>query len=278
MISTRKGRRPPGTGQTSALIPRPSALLMALAVALVGCDLSVGDLTGRATEEWTRSYPLAPGGEIRIDNTNGRIEVEGVEGSTVEVRAEKIARAATETGARELLPRITIKEDVKPDRVSVETERMNGIMIGAAYEVRYQVRAPKGAVVNVTTTNGGIGLTALAGKVVARTTNGGVNAKELAGGIEARSTNGGVTIDVAALGTEPLSARTTNGGVVLMLPDSAKADVSASCTNGGIVVSPDLTLSVTEQSRRRLEGRLNGGGTPIELHTTNGGVRIKARG
>ena len=226
----------------------------------------------------TRSYPLAPGGEIRIDNTNGRIEVEGVEGSTVEVRAEKIARAATDTGARELLPRITIKEDVKPDRVSVETERMNGIMIGAAYEVRYQVRAPKGAVVNVTTTNGGIGLTALAGKVVARTTNGGVNAKELAGGIEARSTNGGVTIDVAALGTEPLSARTTNGGVVLMLPDSAKADVSASCTNGGIVVSPDLTLSVTEQSRRRLEGRLNGGGTPIELHTTNGGVRIKARG
>ncbi len=115
-----------------------------------------------------------------------------MEGSTVEVRAEKIARAATETGARELLPRITIKEDVQPDRVFIETERMSGIMIGAAFEVRYHVRAPKGAVVNVSTTNGGIGLTALSGKVVARTTNGGVIAKELAGGIEARTTNGGV--------------------------------------------------------------------------------------
>jgi len=36
---------------------------------------------------------------------------------------------------------------------------------------------------------------------------------------------------------------------------------------------------VFDQTRRRLEGRLNGGGsTAIELHTTNGGVRIKPRG
>ena len=267
------------TGQNRrpfALVTLPLALPLVLALA--GCDLSVGNLTERATEEWTRSYPLAAGGEIRIGNTNGRIEVEGVEGSTVEVRAEKIARAATEAGARELLPRITIKEDVQPDRVSIETERMNGIMIGAAFEVRYHIRAPKGAVVNVSTTNGGIGLTALAGKVVARSTNGGVTAKEQAGGIEARTTNGGVSIDFAQLGPEPVSARSTNGGVVIMLPDSAKADVTATCTNGGITVSPELTLAVTEQSRRRLEGRLNGGGTPIELQTTNGGVRIKPRG
>lgn len=256
---------------------RVTFLLVPLVLMLGGCDLSVGNLTERATEEWTRSYPLAAGGEIRIGNTNGRVEIEGVDGSTVEIRAEKIARSATETGARELLPRITIKEDVQPDRVSVETEKMSGIMIGAAFEVRYFVRAPKGAVVNVTTTNGGIGLTRLGGKIRARTTNGGVTAKELTGGIEARSTNGGVSIDFAELGTERVSARTTNGGVVIMLPDSAKADVTASCTNGGIVVSPELTLAVTEQSRRRLEGRLNGGGTPIELQTTNGGVRIKPR-
>jgi hypothetical protein len=262
-----------------ALALRAQLVLAILAsLVLTGCDLSLAHLTARATEEWTRSYPLTAGGEIRIGNTNGRVEVEGVEGTTVDVRAEKIARAATETGARELLPRIAIKEDVQPDRVSLETERMSGIMIGAAFEVRYHVRVPKSAIVNVTTTNGGIELTALGGKVVAHTTNGGVNAKELTGGIEARSTNGGVTIDFAQLGSERVSARATNGGVVIMLPESAKADLTASCTNGGIIVSPELTLAVTEQSRRRLEGRLNGGGTSIELQTTNGGVRIKPRG
>jgi len=259
---------------------RASALLLPLAVASGACDLAAGHhlLAGRATEEWTHTYPLAAGGEVRIGNTNGKVEVEGVDGTGVEIRAEKIARAATDTGARELLPRIIIKEDVRADRVSVETERMGGIQIGIGFEVRYHVRAPKNAVVNVTNTNGQVALKALGGKIVAHTTNGGVNATEITGGIEARSTNGGVTIDLASVGSDRVSARTTNGGVVVMVPESAKADVSASCMNGGISVAPDLKLEVTEQSRRSLEGRLNGGGTPIELHTTNGGVRLKARG
>ena len=128
----------------------PAVLLLPLAVALAGCDVAFhGHLTARASDEWTRTYPLTAGGEVRIVNTNGKIEIEGVDGSTVEVRAERIARAATDAAARELLPRIEIKEDVTPDRVSLETERMSGILIGAAFEVQYHVRAPKNAVINV---------------------------------------------------------------------------------------------------------------------------------
>ena len=129
-----------------ARLSRPLSVLAVIAAA-AGCDMSLGHLTGRATDEWTRSYQLTPGGEIHIGNTNGRIEITGVEGTTVEVKAERIARAATDAGARELLPRIGIKEDVKPDRIAIDTERMSGIMIGASFEVRYTVRAPKTAVV-----------------------------------------------------------------------------------------------------------------------------------
>src|SRR6185295_13048952 len=184
-----------------------------------------------------------------------------VDGSTVEVKAERIARGSTEAAARELLPRIVIKEESSPDRVSLETERMSGIMIGAAFEVRYHVRAPKDAVINVTNTNGQVALTALDGKVRAHTTNGGVNGKDLTGGVDARSTNGGVTIDMASVGPDSISLRTTNGGVTLTLPDRAKATLSASCTNGGINVSALDGLDISDQSRRRVEGRLNGGGT-----------------
>jgi DUF4097 and DUF4098 domain-containing protein YvlB len=246
-------------------------------LALAACDLSLGNLTGRATDEWTHTYPLTPGGEVRIGNTNGKIEVEGVDGATVEVRAERIARGATEAGARQLLPRIVIKEDIAPDRISVATERMSGIMIGASFEVRYHVRAPKNAVVNVTNSNGSIVITALGGKVVAHTTNGAVSGKELAGGVDARSTNGAVNIDVASVGSDRISLSTTNGGVTLTLPDAAKADISASVTNGGINVSGLDKLELSEQSRRHVEGKLNGGGTPIELQTTNGGIRVRLR-
>jgi hypothetical protein len=261
----------------SCVSRRIGVLLLPLAFVLAGCDLSLGHLTARATDEWTRSYPLEGGGEIRIINTNGKIEIEGTDGSTVEVRAEKIARGATETAARELLPRITIKEDIKPDRVWLETERMSGIMLGAAFEVRYHIRAPKRAVVNVTNTNGQVALTALDGKVKAQTTNGGVNGRNLSGGVDARSTNGGVTIDMASVGPDSISLRTTNGGVTLLLPDGAKANLTASCTNGGINVSALDNLEISEQSRRRLEGRLNGGGISIEMRTTNGGIRVRPR-
>jgi Toastrack DUF4097 len=254
-----------------------SALLLPAAFVLAGCDLSLGHLTARATDEWARSYPLEAGGEVRIVNTNGKIDIEGTDGSTVEVRAEKIARGATDAAARELLPRISIKEDIKPNRVWLETERMSGIMIGAAFEVRYHVRAPKGAVVNVTNTNGQVALSALDGKVRALTTNGGVSGRGLSGGVDARSTNGGVTIDMASVGPDNISLRTTNGGVTLTLPDSAKANLSASCTNGGINVSALDNLEISEQSRRRLEARLNGGGASIEVRTTNGGIRVRPR-
>jgi DUF4097 and DUF4098 domain-containing protein YvlB len=254
-------------------------LVLPLAVALTGCDVSLGNLTGRATDEWTHSYPLTAGGEVHIGNTNGRIDVEGVDGSTVEVRAERIARAATDAGAKELLPRIAIKEDIQPDRVSIETDRlggMGGIMIGVSYEVRYHVKAPKNAVINVTNTNGLVNVSGLTGKVRAHTTNGGVRGKDLTGEVDARTTNGGVNLEFAAIGKEPITLRTTNGGVSVYLPENAKADLTATWTNGGVSYS-DVKLDVTEKSRRRLEAKMNGGGTPIELHTTNGGIRIRNR-
>ena len=254
----------------------PLALLIAAACA--ACDVSVGQLTARATDEWTHHYSLSPGGEIRIVNTNGRVEVEGTSASGVEVRAERIARAATETGARELLPRIVIREDVQPGRVTLETERMAGFMIGAAVEVRYHVRAPKQVVVNVANTNGAVTLTDLGGKAIVRTTNGAISAKNITGALEARSTNGGVNAEFASLGADAISMQTTNGALTIIVPDDAKANLSASWTNGGINIAPGLKLEVSEQSRRKFEGRLNGGGTAIQLRTTNGGIRIRERG
>jgi len=260
-----------------AVSRRAAVFVLPLAFALAGCDMSLHNLQARATDEWTHTYPLTAGGEVRIVNTNGRIDVEGVDGSTVEIKAERIAKGATESAARELLPRIGIKEDVKPDKVTVETERMSGIMIGASFEVRYHVRAPKNAVINLSNTNGQIVVDAVSGKVIAHTTNGGVKGTNLTGGVDGETTNGSVSIDMASIGSERVSLETTNGSVTLMVPDKAKATVTATVTNGGINVGSVDNFDVTEKSRRRLEGKLNGGGTAIELHTTNGSIRLRSR-
>ena len=156
-----------------------------LALVISACDVRLGNLAGRATDEWTHTYPLAAGGQVRIGNTNGKVDIEGIDGNTVEIRAERVARGVTDTAAQELLPRIEIKEDISPDRVSVETARMSGIMFGASFEVRYHVRAPKSAVIDASNTNGLVTVTDFSGKVRAHTTNGGVTGKGLSGGVDA---------------------------------------------------------------------------------------------
>jgi Putative adhesin len=245
-------------------------------IALSACVGMVGDMAGRATEDWTKTYQLSPGGELHIGNTNGRVQIEGVDGNTVEIHAEKIAKAVSDDAAKELLPRIKIDEEVKPDRISIETGKLGGIMLGASIEVRYTVKAPKNAVIDVSNTNGLVTVRSLTGKVRAHTTNGGVRGDDVTGPVEASATNGGVNFDFASVGTGPIELSTTNGGVTVQLPDDAKADVVATCTNGGINVSDGVKIDVTEQSRRRVEGKMNGGGARIELKTTNGGVRIRS--
>src|SRR6266853_3942103 len=83
--------------------------------ALAGCGFPVGPFQARATDTWTRTYQLSKTGEVSISNANGRVDVEGVDGSTVEVQAERIANAATEQMARDLLPKIPINDRSTPD-------------------------------------------------------------------------------------------------------------------------------------------------------------------
>ena len=246
--------------------------LAVVALGLSGCG-PLGPLGAKASDTWTHTYPLNKTGEVTIVNTNGRIEVEGVDGSTLEVQAERIASGATEQLARDLLPRIPIEEHATPDFVSIETRRLSGFLIGASYEVRYTVKIPRTATIRATTVNGAVTVAAMNGRVLVQTTNGGVRATQIAGGLEARTVNGGIRVQFASRNGDPVELRTVNGGVRVALPDTAKATVSAAWVNGGIAVS-GLDFEVREQSKRRFEGRLNGGGAAMDLKTVNGGIAL----
>jgi hypothetical protein len=63
----------------------------------------------------------------------------------------------------------------------------------------------------------------------------------------------------------------------LTLPQSAKANVSATCVNGSIDASGLPLDLMGDQSKRRVRGRMNGGGTPIELNTVNGKIEVSSR-
>jgi hypothetical protein len=193
-------------------------------------------------------------------------------------RQDRCRAVGRKHGAKEALERIEIREEVSPSSVSIATKLPRGggwFDMGGA-QVKYSVRVPAGAEVKFTTVNGGVNLTGLSGRVTAETTNGGVVGRDISGTIDASTTNGGVDVELARLGEGGAKLECTNGGIRLRLPADAKASISASVTNGGIDTS-GLSLETTQSSRRRLEGRLNGGGAPIHIEGTNGGIRIGAR-
>jgi hypothetical protein len=257
----------------------PTSWLRAAALAAglfaAGCHAGGVNPAGQASDQWVRSYELPPDGEIQVSATNGAIEIEGYDGPTVEVRAELVAHAASDDAARELVSRIVIKEEVLPNRVSIRTEGISGILIGVSYEVKYQVRAPHSVVARLRVTNGVVKAKAFAGQLIATSTNGGIVGEELSGKVEARTTNGNVQIALHAISPGGVSLRTTNGRVDLSLPPAAKADLSATCRNGAVTVEGLEIEAFGEQSRRAVNGRLNGGGPPVDVETTNGAIRIR---
>jgi DUF4097 and DUF4098 domain-containing protein YvlB len=252
------------------------ALIAVAAAGLAACDVVVSSVnaSGKAQDEWSRAYSIAPNGRLEVVNTDGLIEVLATDGQQVQVRAERIARGNTNEAAAELLKQVQIRETVDANQVRLETVLPSSVGFGRRGEVRYYLKVPAGVSVRLQNTNGQVRVDGIRGEVRAETTNGGVRGRALSGTIDASSTNGGVDLDVSALAAGGITARTTNGGVQVTVPENVKAQLTASCRNGGVSVS-GLTVE-GESSRTRVEGRINGGGPRIALQTTNGGIRVRA--
>jgi hypothetical protein len=62
----------------------------------------------------------------------------------------------------------------------------------------------------------------------------------------------------------------------VVVPANIAADVDAGTTNGSI--KTDLPISTTRVDRNSLRGSINGGGTPLRMRTTNGGIAIRTLG
>ncbi len=254
--------------------------VLAAAVASAGCDIVTADLRAEETAQWHKSYTLDPKGHVEIHNVNGKIVVEPSTGNAVEVEATKKAHGGSSDAAKAALDRVSITDDASAGSIRIDTKvaRTSGIsFMSGGVSVEYRVKVPAGANVKFSTVNGGVDVTGLDGSVVAETTNGGITARNVSGRLEASTTNGGLEIDLARMPEGGVKLDCVNGGIKVHLPRDAKATISARITNGGISAD-DLTIDSTgERTRRRLEGRLNGGGPRLEAEGVSGGIQLIGR-
>jgi hypothetical protein len=262
--------------------------VLAVGLATSACDIQAGNgdfkidiASGKATDTWSRTYKLAEKGRFELINVNGKITVEPTDGAEVVVEGRRTAKSRSDEAAKELLAKLEIREEVGESTVRVESRppRFNGGFNG--HEIEWTVKVPKGVVLDVRTTNGGVRLNGISNEVHAKTTNGGVHGENIDPSVvEASAVNGGIEFELS----KPLEAsdsvemETVNGGVSLTLSTDSKATIEARCVNGGVHVE-DLDINKEEQSsafdkKRRLNGTMNGGGASVKLSTTNGGIHL----
>src|SRR5829696_8739946 len=105
-------------------------LVVCLLSAGIACDIKVskeGDVSvdvasGKASDEWRRTYSMPQGGRLEVINVNGIIEVYPASGSQVEVVARREVRTRTEEEAKARLAKAEMIEDVGPDHVRIEAK------------------------------------------------------------------------------------------------------------------------------------------------------------
>jgi putative adhesin len=254
-----------------------SLTALTAALALSGaCGLNFSH-DAEARDVWQRTYTLSKGASFEIKNTNGRIRIVPIDGDVAEVKAERIVKAATEESAKAALQQFEISESASPTSVVLDaSSRGMGFTVRLQRRVDFEVRLPRWANVRLGSTNGDIEVSGLQGAFRAGSTNGRIVGSALEGGATVETTNGVVNLDFAKLTDAGVTCETTNGTISVTVPRDTGARISARVTNGEISTS-DLQLAVAEQTRRRLDASIGGGGPSIKLETTNGSIEIRGR-
>jgi hypothetical protein len=238
----------------------------------------------RLSKDLKKTVYFRPGGKVRLNNTNGQISVTPWDKDSVEVYAEIEVRAGSQGDAEALMNRVEILIEQHSDRLLVEADYPKAMGGDGLWDwifgrkpkvkVEFWLRVPSKTDLQLKSVNGGVQVRDVEGSASLRTTNGSVDADGIEGSVSARTVNGRIQVGLNHVDVDgEMSFHTTNGSIRLYLPEDIEADIEASTTNGSI--STDFPMEVRGKfNRKRVRGRINGGGGFIDLHTVNGSIQI----
>jgi Toastrack DUF4097 len=179
--------------------------------------------------------------------------------------------------------RVTVET---PAQLELDAKTSDGNLSARGLTGKLQVHAGDGSVT----------LEDVHGDLRLGTSDGNVTIRRATGTLEARGSDGHMQIDgqfsavqlhtsdgnldfTLAQGSQLNAAsriESSDGHVVLHVPSTLAADLDVSTSDGRVDCSLPLTMDHYDSSGNHLHGHLNGGGTPLSVHTSDGSVRIAA--
>jgi DUF4097 and DUF4098 domain-containing protein YvlB len=250
--------------------------------------LCLAAATSAAAQDFQKSYPLGPGGSIRIENVSGNVNVTGHDGSAVTVAVFKEGR---DTSVVEV-------EDLSTgNRVHLRAKYQENCRNCNA-SLRFEVRVPRSGVnidkistasgdisasdlaghVELNTASGDITLRNVSGEINVATASGQLKVTNATGTVSAASASGDVEVEIARLeGAGDLRFSSASGNVHVRLPSNLDARVSLATSSGNI--DTDFPLEVKKQEYgpgATARGQLGSGARSLRIATASGDVSLKS--
>jgi hypothetical protein len=293
----------------SVLLTRPSTLsgCMAFAAALSYAALpACAQVTGH---DWQKSYTLSGSPTLTIETGDSGLNVQSC-GDCKEIRVQVHAnRDLNEYRLEEHQdgdhvffsfkekPHLGVHFNWKNEagtKVSVETpahldleaKTADGNLTARELTGKLQVHAGDGSVtlddvhgdLRLGTSDGNVVIRRASGTLEARGSDGHMTIDGQFSGVQLHTSDGSLdfTLDSGSQLNAASRIESSDGHVVLRVPSTLAADLDISTSDGHLDCALPLTMDHYDSSGNHLHGHLNGGGTPLSVHTSDGNVRIAA--
>jgi DUF4097 and DUF4098 domain-containing protein YvlB len=240
--------------------------LFRLAAALFFSTLML--ISTAAAQDFTKSYRLGAGGDVRVGNVSGDVTITGYDGDAVVVTAIKDGRDRD---------KVEIEDRSTADRVDVTVrypERCN-----CNVDVRFEVKIPRSIsfdALRFTSVSGDVDVNAVTGKLRVSSVSGNVRVRDVSGSVSASAVSGNVEVDVDRLeGAENMKFSSVSGNVTVKLPNNLDAEIEMSSLSGSL--KTDFPIEVREKRYgpgRSAHGRVGNGSRTLNMSTVSGSVSL----
>ena len=289
----------------------PLAALVAAALALAACDVTIGASEYSVREE--KTFTVTGQARLALSTFDGSIAVRGWDRNEVVVEVEKVGPD------QQTVERIKVKAAQDGNGITIDVPKPSplettgmrrtpsaNLVVSVPLKTAVAARSGDGSIevrrvngrLDLDTQDGGVRVEEIAGSLLVRTGDGSVDGRKVDGQAEIHTGDGSISLDGVLTG---LTAETRDGSVEITarpgsrtdgewdvtsgdgdvrveVPKGFGAEVDARTGDGRVRVdtlmdAPDVRQQDPDE-RDSVMGRLGGGGKALRLRTSSGSITV----
>jgi hypothetical protein len=282
----------------------------ALPLAALALLSSSAGLAQDSDHSWSRTYPVTGKPTLTLETSDAGVEFRSC-GNCHEIRihllieGRKLSDYRLEESQSGDEVHFLFKERPHLGAHIARHKEQTQVTVESPAELTLDARTADGNVnlsglqgdLSLTTGDGNLTLDRVSGNLRIRSGDGRVKITNADGALDAHTSDGNLTVDglfhALALHTSdgtlelslregtrlagPSTIQSSDGSVTIRVPQNFAADLNVHTSDGHVDCALPLTMDHYQSGGEghQLRGKLNGGGTPLSVHTSDGNVKIE---